>query len=185
MSFMNAMLGPVPRVKNQQPVIVGLPFEDSTFYVHPDDNTPEWGRVYLYYDNFDKANYYIDAEYAKQNELFERRLKGMSACILYRAVYENGKEFIIPVADYDDGFRESLLKMIAESRAGNWILRTPYHSQKKSFSYCVSHNTYLQPAWSGLSFDGLLKKAFINHKITNNNHIVAGSFEFVSEKKMP
>ena len=183
MSFMNGMLGPVPRIKNQQPVIVGLPFENVPFCVHPIDNTPEECRVYLYYDGFDTASYCIDAQYVQQERLFDRGLKNLSSNILYRAVYENGKEFIIPVADYGDGFRDSLLKMVDESRSGDWMVRIPYPSQKKLFNYSISNNPYSQPRWSSLTFDKLLEKTFINHKIAHGSHVVAKAFEFVKDKK--
>ena len=182
MSLMTRMQGKPPRMKNPQPVYVGLPYENIPVFVHPVDAIPE--SIYLVYDKFDRAQYCIDPGYVERDNLFAKNIKFLTSNALYRAIDVNGKEFIIPVANYDADYKESLLQMIEDSGAGNgnWIVRTQSVANKR-FDYYVSHSPIALPKWSDSTFDELFEKAFSKHLIEDDNHIAVKSFEFMKDKK--
>ena len=150
---------------------VGLPGVGMTFTVHPNDQTNANSRACIYYNSANRRNYIIDSStYSNYEELYENILENLTSSVLYRAMYSNGIEFIIPIHDYAG--KTVLNKTIEEAKKGNWFKRNTGNI------YQIDGSDHME-TWSTLTFNQLINQAFEGFVIDNEDHPLVGSFNFL------
>jgi hypothetical protein len=169
----NDLLGP-PIVK---PIYVGLPRAGAAYTVHPTDQTFVDRRAYLFYSKEDTCTYVISPNYPGLSNLLQAGIYYLSESILYRGIYQDGTEFLIPLSSYGNNYERSLKKMLEDAQQGVWLVRKedPPHGERL-FNYEVT-NLELNPNWSGLSFNQLLVRAFENQVIDSPTHPATAQFK--------
>ena len=154
----------------KQSTYVGLPGKGRTFTVHPTDQTDENRAAHLYYNKDNKRSYIIDAStYPDVEELYENLLEGLTSSVLYRAMYSDGNEFIIPIHDYANN--TVLNDIINLGKQATWFERI-------NNEYRVDHSAHLA-TWSKLTFEQLLDQAFDGFVIDNEDHPLVDNFVFL------
>ena len=152
---------------------VGLPGINKPFAVHPVDQTDPGKYLSIYFNYHDKRNYVIDqSTYTDWQDLYERKLENLSRSVLYRGLYSNGVEFIIPVFLSDTNpISAYLLNLMEIAQKGAWLNRIAAND------YSIDSNTY-NATWSALTFEELLDKALSEYVIEDDQHPVVKNFKF-------
>lgn len=161
-------------VKVRQPYYVGLPGIDVPFTVHPLDQTPSGKKAILFYSQADSCTYLISSNYPDYTSMANKGYANVGAAELYRGIYSNGKEIVIPLYAYGNDYEDSVREMVEKAQDGIWLVRKPDTAigDEKAVSFEPSAYNEI-PKWSSRPFGELLRRCFKDHIIDSPNHPVA------------
>ncbi len=153
-------------------VYVGAATENKPFTIHSTDQTAPGEQVYLYYDRvLKRTNIFDPSSYKGLENLHKKKVLGLTRSALYRGIYLDGNEFILPVHDYAANTALSLTDIVEIAQSGEWMVRN--NNQYDIYSSNES------PKWSDNSFEELLQIAFKGHIIENDQHPLVKGFRYL------
>ena len=169
---MSNMLTPIAPQTTNHKVYVGAPGIGKPFSIHPTDQTDPDSRVNLYFNKGIKRMFILNAStYPDIEHLYRKRLFGLTSSVLYRGIYLDGDEFLLPVHDYAANTPLSLNQVVVVGQSGEWLVRE--NDQYDLFS------SKKKPNWSDHSFEELFEMAFDGFVIDDEDHPLVEKFRFV------
>ncbi|MDO9139784.1 MAG: hypothetical protein U1E26_11735 [Coriobacteriia bacterium] len=164
----------IPAYMNCSKIIyVGAPGENKPFTIHPDDQTDPNERIYLYYDRLSKRMHIFNPDsYEGIESLPKKKILGFTSSVLYRGIYIDGSELVVPVYDYAANTELSLSEVVEIAQSGEWMVR----DSNNQYDIYKSND---KPKWSDNSFEDLLQIAFEGHVIESESHPLVKNFRYL------